>query len=149
MAVKNFLSEEEIKNLQLALQKDERPEVRTRALMFLLQNDGKTYEQRADFIGCSRGTVASWVSNGCPEDLSSLEDKRKKGNHQKATESCINLLLDVIDKEPTDLGYEFGRWTGARLSIHLEKETGIKLSKSQIVRILKKRNMFICGENIA
>ena len=80
------------------------------------------------------------MSNGSTQDLSSLEDKRKKGNHQKATESYINLLLDVIDKEPTDLGYEFGRWTGQRLSIHLEKETGIKLSKSQIVRILKIKN---------
>jgi transposase len=147
MAVKNLLSEEEIKNLQLALQKDERPEVRQRALMFLLQNDGKNYQEIADFIGCSRGTVGRWLSNGSAQDLSSLEDKRKKGNHQKATESYINLLLDVIDKEPTDLGYEFGRWTGERLSIHLEKETGIKLSKSQVVRILKKKKyVYIWGK---
>lgn len=44
-----------------------------------------------------------------------------------------------MDTNPKDLGYEFGRWTGKRLSEHLEKETGIKLSKSQIVRILKRK----------
>ena len=54
-----------------------------------------------------------------------------------------------MDKQPEELGYEFGRWTGKRLSEHLEKETGIKLSKSQIARILKKRNMSISGQNIA
>ncbi|MBO1348234.1 MAG: winged helix-turn-helix domain-containing protein [Hormoscilla sp. GUM202] len=35
------------------------------------------------------------------------------------------------------MGYEFGNWTAARLSTHLEKETGISLSSSQIRKILK------------
>jgi hypothetical protein len=43
------------------------------------------------------------------------------------------LLLEVIEKEPAEYGYEFGRWT-ARL--YLEKITGIKLSGSQVGRIL-------------
>ena len=60
-----------------------------------------------------------------------------EGNYRKATEQYINLLLEVIEKEPEELGYEFGNWTAARLSTHLEKETGISLSSSQIRRILK------------
>jgi transposase len=47
------------------------------------------------------------------------------------------LLLEVIEKEPAEYGYEFGRWTAARLAIYLEKITGIKLSGSQVGRILK------------
>ena len=35
--------------------------------------------------------------------------------------------------------HEFGRWTTARLSTHLEKETGIKLSGEQVRRILKEK----------
>jgi transposase len=46
------------------------------------------------------------------------------------------LLLEVIEKEPAEYGYEFGRWTAARLAIYLEKITGIKLSGSQVGRIL-------------
>ena len=34
---------------------------------------------------------------------------------------------DIEEKEPEELGYEFGRWTNARLSIYLEEKTGIKL----------------------
>ncbi len=71
-----------------------------------------------------------------------------KGNYHKATDKYINLLLEVIDKEPQDYGYEFGNWTAHRLATHLEKETGINLSGSQIRRILSKKNTFISGRSI-
>jgi transposase len=57
------------------------------------------------------------------------------------------LLLEVIEKEPSEYNYEFGRWTAARLALHLEKETGIKLSGSQVRRILDKKNTFIFGRS--
>lgn len=139
MPTKNFLSLEEKNYLQQALKKENRPEVRERILIFLLENDGKNYQQIAEFLGCSVKTVAYWATHGSPNNLETLQDKRTKGNNRKATEEYINLLLEVVDKNPTDLGYEFGRWTVKRLSEHLEKETGIKLSKSQIVRILKRK----------
>ena len=139
MPTKNFLSPEEKNYLQQALKKENRPEVRERILIFLLENDGKNYQQIAEFLGCSVKTVAYWATHGSPNNLETLQDKRTKGNNRKATDEYINLLLEVVDKNPTDLGYEFGRWTGKRLSEHLEKETGIKLSKSQIVRILKRK----------
>ncbi len=61
--------------------------------------------------------------------------------------------MEVIDKDPEELGYEFGRWTAQRLATYLERlatylerlatylegETGIKLSGSQIRRILKSK----------
>jgi transposase len=48
-------------------------------------------------------------------------------------------LLETIDKEPQELGYEFGRWTGERLATYLASKTGIELSGSQVSRILKKK----------
>ncbi len=36
--------------------------------------------------------------------------------------------MKIVDEDPKEFGYEFGRWTAARLAEHLEKETGIKLS---------------------
>lgn len=47
--------------------------------------------------------------------------------------------MKVIEIEPSELGYEFGRWTGARLSTYLAEQTGIELSSSQIRRILKEK----------
>ena len=45
--------------------------------------------------------------------------------------------METVEKEPSEYEYGFGRWTAARLAEHLEKATGIKLSKEQVRRILK------------
>ena len=136
---------------------------REHALILLLQNDGKTYEEIASFIGCGYRTVAHWCVHGDPDKLDSLKDKRQhgifggkdssrkmpQGNYRKATEQYIELLLEVVGLPPKELGYEFGRWTGERLSIYLEQQTGIKLSSKQIGRILQKKTMFISGQSTA
>ena len=62
-----------------------------------------------------------------------------KGNYRKATEKYIDLLPKIIEIEPEKYGYEFGRWTTARLAIYLEKKTEIELSSTQVRRILKSK----------
>lgn len=76
--------------------------------------------------------------HGDPQNLESLKDKRMQGNH-RTTDKYIDLLLGTIDKDPKELGYEFGRWKTKRLAVYLEKITGIKLSSSQLRRILEKK----------
>ena len=75
---------------------------------------------------------------GDPDNLESLIDKKMKGNHKKATDKYIDILLKTIEKDPQELGYNFGRWTAQRLATYLDKSTGIKLSGGQVRRILKK-----------
>lgn len=137
MPVENFLTKEQRENLQNALKESEDSYFRQRVLMLLLMNDGKTYAEITDFIGCSYRSVAYWCCHGDPDNLESLKDQRKKGNKRKATDKYIELLMEIIEKEPEEYQYEFGRWTAARLAKHLEKETGIKLSGEQVRRILK------------
>ena len=86
----------EKKNLQKALKEEKRAEVRERILMFLLLNDGKTQREIAEFIGCSLKTVAHWCVYGDPNNLESLEDGRKNGNHKKATEEYIIAVLAYV-----------------------------------------------------
>ena len=139
MPVKNFLTQEQRENLQNALKENEDSHFRQRVLMLLLMNDGKTYAKISDFLGCSYRNVAYWCCHGDPDDLESLKDQRKKGKKRKATEKYIELLMETIEKEPEEYEYEFGRWTASRLSEHLEKATGIKLSSEQVRRILKEK----------
>ena len=56
--------------------------LRERILMLLLLNDGKTYQEIADFLGLSLRRVAYWCVHGDPDNLATLEDGRKKGNNQ-------------------------------------------------------------------
>lgn len=139
MPIKTYLTPEEKQTLQQELKLNDHPDIRERVLILLLRNDGRTQQEIADFLGCSLRKVAYWCAHGDPSNLDSLNDERMKGNHHKATDKYIELLLEVIEKEPQEYGYEFGNWTAQRLATHLEKETGIKLSGGQIRRILSKK----------
>ena len=139
MPAKGFLTTQQIKKLQTALRESESPQFRERILMLLLMNDGKTYREISDFIGCSERTVVYWCVQGDPDNLESLRDGREQGNYQKATSVYIQLLMETIEKAPDELGYEFGRWTAARLATYLADATGIQLSGEQVRRILHKK----------
>jgi len=148
MPVSNFLSKDQKKALQKAIKEDECPHFREHVLIMLLANDGKTQSQIADFIGCSLRTVNHWYTHGDPDNLESFRDQRGQGNHQKATPEYIDLLIRIVEQEPVELGYEFGRWTAQRLAEHLAQETNIVLSNRQVTRLLKKSSMAISGKNI-
>jgi transposase len=139
MPAKGYLNKSQKENLQKALSESDDPKLTQRILMLLLMNDGKTYQEISDWLGCSYRSVAYWCVHGDPDKLETLLDGRSQGNYRKATEEYIKLLMETVEKEPTELGYEFGRWTTARLSTYMEEKTGIKLSKEQIRRILEQK----------
>lgn len=144
MPAPNHLNESQREMLLNELRENNSPLIRDRILILLLINDGKIYEQVAKFLQIFYPTVAYWSKHGDPDKLDSFKDGRAEGNHKKSTKEYIDMLLILIDKEPSKFGYEFGRWTAARLAKHLEKETGIHLSESQVRRILKsKKYVFI------
>ena len=68
-----------------------------------------------------------------------LHNKREYEHYRKATSEYIELLLKTVERSPSDLGYEFGRWTAERLATYLTEKTGIDLSSSQVRRILKRK----------
>ncbi|MEB3827598.1 IS630 family transposase [Phormidium sp. CCY1219] len=141
MPAKNFLTPTQKKRLQKAIRQSECPRFREHALILLLQNDGKTYEEIADFLGCSYRTVAYWCVHGDPDNLDSLKDRRERGNYRKASDAYIKLLLEVVKQPPRQLGYDFDLWTSQRLAEHMTQETGIHLSGTQLIRILRKHKV--------
>jgi transposase len=136
---RNFLTLEQVQELQQALKESELPHVRERILIILLQNDGRTQQEIAKFLGCSPRTVAYWCMHGDPDNLETLHNKREYEHYRKATPEYIEILLNTVDQEPSELGYEFGRWTAERLATYLSERTGIELSSSQVRRILKRK----------
>ena len=141
MPAQGFPFLEQKERLQALVRSNDCPRLREHSLILLLQNDGKTYEEIANFIGCGYRTVAHWCVHGDPDNLETLKDKRQhgifggqvssrkmpQGNYRKATEQYIELLVEVVAKAPQEFGYKFGRWTGERLSTYLEQQTGIRV----------------------
>lgn len=141
MPAKNHLSQEQKKRLINVLKAHKSSFVREKTLILLLMNDGKTYGEISDFLDLAYATVADWAVHGDPDNIESMLDGRKDGNFRKATKEYEELLLEIIEKEPEAYGYEFGRWTSCRLATYLEKTTGIKLSGSQVRRILSRKKV--------
>jgi transposase len=139
MPAKGFLTPSQQENLQKAVRESDDKHLRERVLILLLMNDGKTYQEISDFLGCSYRSVAYWCVHADPDNLESLKDKREQGNHRKVTDAYIKLLLEVIEKEPSEFGYEFGRWTGERLATYMAEQTGIALTGKQVRRILEQK----------
>jgi transposase len=88
-----------------------------------LLNDGKTQYKIAEFLGCSVNKLSYWCLKGDPNNPESLIDERMKGNHKKATDNYIKILLETIEIEPQKLGSDFVRWTVQRLATYLDKFT--------------------------
>lgn len=139
MPAKGHLRRSQRETLVSELKESNSPQLTQRILILLLMDDGKTYQEISDFLGCGYRTVAYWCVHGDPDNLESLRDGREKGNYQKVTEEYIDLLMETIEKDPTELGYEFGRWSTARLATYLTEMTGIELSGEHVRRILKKK----------
>ena len=117
MAVKGFLNQEQRENLQKAIREDDCALLREKALMLLLMNDGKTYTEISEFIGCGLRTVVYWCVHGDPDNIESLKDKREKGNHSKATDEYIQLLME------TDI-FQFLRYLSSQVHIaRIEEDT--------------------------
>lgn len=141
MAGKPFLTHPQRKRLQKALRESKCPRFREHALILLLKHDGKTYEEIADFIGCSYRTVAYWCVHGDPDNLETMKDRREQGNYRKADQHYIELLLKIVQTKPDELGFPGEIWTSGRLASYMAKETGIELSGTQIIRILRKHKV--------
>lgn len=94
---KNFLTPEQVSQLQQALKDSHLPHVRERILIILLQNDGKAQHEIAKFLGCSSRTVAYWCMHGDPDNLKTLHNQREYEHYRKATPEYIRPLAKVPD----------------------------------------------------
>ena len=124
MPAKNHLYQEQRERLLKILKEHDNPHVREKVLILLLMNDGKTYEEISDFLNIAYTTVAYWAVHGDPDNLESFLDGRREGNFRKATKEYEDLLLEIVDKDPEEYGYEFGRWTSAVISNIFRKSHG-------------------------
>ena len=148
MPAPGHLKRSQRENLLSELKKSNSPHLTQRILILLLMDDGKTYQEISVFFDCGYRTVAYWCVHGDPDNIKSFHDKRENGNYRKATDEYIKLLMETIEKEPIELGYEFGRWSTSRLATYLAEVTGIDLSGEQVRRILQKKSILTCGQNI-
>jgi transposase len=133
------LNEKELQAIETAIRHDKRPEVRQRSTAIRLLHLGHKPEQVAEMQAVSKPTIYGWIDRWRSGGVEGLANRPKSGRPLKADDEYGLTLLEVIEKEPTELGYDFTIWTIDRLRAHLEKETGISLSESRFRVLLKRK----------
>ena len=133
------LSEEELIVIETAIRHDKRPEVRQRCTAIRLLHLDHKPEQVAEMQAVSKPTIYGWIDRWRSGGVEGLANRPKSGRPLKADDAYSLALLEVIEKEPSELGYDFTIWTIDRLRAHLEKITGIDLSESRFRALLKRK----------
>jgi transposase len=133
------LTEQELQAIEAAVRHDKRPEVRQRCTAIRLLHMGYKPEQVAEMQAVSNPTIYSWIKRWQSDGVDGLANKPRSGRPLKADDAYSLALVEVIDKEPDEFGYDFSMWTVDRLRAHLEKQTGVNLSESRLRALLKRK----------
>jgi transposase len=133
------LSDEKIAEIEDAIKKDKRPEVRQKAMAIQLLHLGHKAEEIASMLGVSKPSVYGWHNRWQAEGIEGLANRPKKPRRRKANEAYCQALDAALEQEPEAFGYSFAIWTTERLRDHLESQTGIRLSVNWLNEIIRQR----------
>jgi len=133
------LTDQGMTAVETAIRRDKRPEVRQRCTAIRLLHMGHKPEEVAEMQAVSKPTIYSWIERWRNGGVDALANQPKSGRPLKADDEYTLALMEVIEKEPSELGYDFAIWTIDRLRAHLEKATGIALSSSRFRALLNRK----------
>ena len=133
------LTKAELKLIETAIKHDKRPEVVQRSMVIRLLHLGHKPEEVAKIHAVSKPTIYGWFARWQSGGVEALANQPKSGRPPKADNAYSLALVEVIEKDPSEVGYNFTIWTVERLSAHLEKITGIALSGSRLRALIKRK----------
>lgn len=122
------LTDEQLKQVERAIGHDPRAEVVRRATAIRLLHQGHKCEAVGRMLSASRASIQNWHKRWRDGGLEALANRPLPGRPAKADATYREVLEQTLDTEPSALGYAFSVWTIERLSQHLARETGIRLS---------------------
>ena len=132
------LTDDELNELEAAIRRDKRPEVRQRGTAIRLLHLDHKAEAVAEMQAVSKPTIYGWWQRWCAGGVEGLANRPKSGRPTKADDAYIALVAEVVEQSPSDLGYGFTVWTIDRLRAHLAKKTGLELSEPTFRALLKR-----------
>ena len=134
------LPEEGLREITKAIKRDQRAEVRQRAMGLRLLHEGKAPKAVAEFLSVSQPTVYDWHHRWQKAGVEGLANRPKPGRPRKATDNYVKQLEEAVEQDPQALGYAFSIWTVERLRLHLKAKTGIELKPTQFQAVLKEND---------
>jgi len=132
------LTDEQLAEMEQAINYSSHPEVRQRAIALRLLHKGYKPEQVAELVAIRANTIWTWHRRWREEGLAGLQDQPRSGRPRKATAEYCHVLEETLNSDPANYGYSFTVWTMDRLRAHLEQKTGIRLSPTRFAMVLER-----------
>lgn len=112
--------------------------LKTRYLIILHSAEGCSRRAIAEMLCCSPATVQRVRERFAEEGEAGLIDRRGDNGKAKINEDYILALIRAVEGSPLDYGYPRTTWTQELLIEVLADETGIKVSRTTMCRLLKR-----------
>jgi len=112
--------------------------VAMRAHMIQLSARGFSAQEIAKIHDCADVTVYKWIDRFDAEGPSGLYDREREGRPRKLDEEAERELKRLLEKPPTEEGYDFSRWTAPRLSEHLKEKLDVEVHPETVREALRR-----------
>lgn len=132
------LTNEQVAEVEQAINHAPQPEVRQRAIAIRLLHLGHAPEAVAAMLAVVPSTIWNWHRRYRAAGVEGLVNRPKSGRPAKADNEYLAEVERALDSDPRALGYAFSVWTINKLRKHLEQQTGILLSYTQFRALLSK-----------
>lgn len=110
--------------------------VKDRARIISLSANGKTVKEICKELGFHRPKVEKIIKHFNDKGLKIFERGKSPGKPRRVTKEQRALILQWLNTHPEKINLHFNNWSHNRLSDYA-KQQGIKVSPSQIGRIIK------------
>jgi transposase len=115
---------------------------RLRAIV-LVGHDRLTQESAAQILECTESCITRWVMAYAKGGLVGLVPRKPRGATPRLNEKQLEQLHTVVLHGPEEAGLDTGVWSGPIVQALIAREFGVKLSVSQVRRILHQVGMSV------
>jgi transposase len=113
-------------------------DLRMRAKIVVNLSRGREPTEIQSVLGCSLSQVYRVAARFVEEGEIGLADRREDNGESKVTEEYQAELVRLVgDDLPENHGYRRPTWTQELLILVMEKQTGVRISRSRMSRLLK------------
>jgi transposase len=132
------LTEEQLAEIEQAINGSPYPEVRQRAIAMRLLHLGQSTQQVAQVVLVTSNTIYAWHKRWREQGIGGLRDGHRTGRPAKADQGYLKELERVLEIDPRTLGLPFTIWTINRLRLYLAEQTEILLSYTRFRALLSR-----------
>jgi len=114
--------------------------LKDRAKILTLSIEGKTVKQITQTTGFHRPKIEKIIKQFNRDGLKIFERKKNPGKPRRIIAEQRATILQYLNTNPLNLGLHFTNWSLNKLTDYTNKQ-GIKISSSQVRRIIKEDNI--------